>query len=223
MGRLISVLALVVLLALVVAASACGTDDPFTVENLNSYGVFESVEPGEDFHRVLTHRDDPGAQEDGIKYVDGSMTFTGPGDDVMTRTKTRLNATISNRKMFVRASRFDSECGLEIAGALPRYDDRIGEESRSWVDCHRGKAGWREKVQISTRFIRDGILYAVWAEHYNQGFPTSVAVLDDLAGCGKTLLSTQGRKLSDDKRRPIACSERIIRIGLSHAECRRDS
>ena len=44
-----------------------------------------------------------------------------------------------------------------------------------------------------------------------------------LAGCGKTLLSTQGRKLSDDKRRPIACSERIIRIGLSHAECRRDS
>ena len=45
----------------------------------------------------------------------------------------------------------------------------------------------------------------------------------DLAGCGKTLLSTQGRKLSDDKRRPIACSERIIRIGLSHAECRRDS
>ena len=43
MGRLISVLALVVLLALVVAASACGTDDPFTVENLNSYGVFESV------------------------------------------------------------------------------------------------------------------------------------------------------------------------------------
>ena len=59
MGRLISVLALVVLLALVVAASACGTDDPFTVENLNSYGVFESVEPGEDFHRVLTHRYDP--------------------------------------------------------------------------------------------------------------------------------------------------------------------
>ena len=44
-----------------------------------------------------------------------------------------------------------------------------------------------------------------------------------LTGCGKTLLSTQGRKLSDDKRRPIACSERIIRIGLSHAECRRDS
>ena len=44
-----------------------------------------------------------------------------------------------------------------------------------------------------------------------------------LAGCGKALLSTQGRKLSDDKRRPIACSERIIRIGLSHAECRRDS
>ena len=44
-----------------------------------------------------------------------------------------------------------------------------------------------------------------------------------LAGCGKTLLSTHGRKLSDDKRRPIACSERIIRIGLSHAECRRDS
>ena len=44
-----------------------------------------------------------------------------------------------------------------------------------------------------------------------------------LAGCGKTLLSTQGRKLSDDKRHPIACSERIIRIGLSHAECRRDS
>ena len=44
-----------------------------------------------------------------------------------------------------------------------------------------------------------------------------------LAGCGKTLLSTQGRKLSDDKRRPIACSERIIRISLSHAECRRDS
>ena len=41
--------------------------------------------------------------------------------------------------------------------------------------------------------------------------------------CGKTLLSTQGGKLSDDKRRPIACSERIIRIGLSHAECRRDS
>ena len=51
------------------------------------------------------------------------------------------------------------------------------------------------------------------------------ATLQDigLAGCGKTLLSTQGRKLSDDKRRPIACSERIIRIGLSHAECRRDS
>ena len=47
--------------------------------------------------------------------------------------------------------------------------------------------------------------------------------LIDLAGYGKTLLSTQGRKLSDDKRRPIACSERIIRIGLSHAECRRDS
>ena len=46
---------------------------------------------------------------------------------------------------------------------------------------------------------------------------------ESLAGCGKTLLSTQGRKLSDDKRRPIACSERIIRIGLSHAECRRDS
>ncbi len=46
---------------------------------------------------------------------------------------------------------------------------------------------------------------------------------ETLAGCGKTLLSTQGRKLSDDKRRPIACSERIIRIGLSHAECRRDS
>ncbi len=44
-----------------------------------------------------------------------------------------------------------------------------------------------------------------------------------LAGCGKTLLSTQGRKLSDDKRRPIAFSDRIIRIGLSHAECRRDS
>ena len=44
-----------------------------------------------------------------------------------------------------------------------------------------------------------------------------------LTGCGKTLLSTQGRKLSDDKRRPIACSERIMRIGLSHAECRRDS
>ena len=44
-----------------------------------------------------------------------------------------------------------------------------------------------------------------------------------LAGCGKTLLSTQGRKLSDDKRCPIARSERIIRIGLSHAECRRDS
>ena len=49
------------------------------------------------------------------------------------------------------------------------------------------------------------------------------AVVVILAGCGKTLLSTQGRKLSDDKRRPIACSERIIRIGLSHAECRRDS
>ncbi len=49
----------------------------------------------------------------------------------------------------------------------------------------------------------------------------SVVVI--LAGCGKTLLSTQGRKPSDDKRRPIACSERIIRIGLSHAECRRDS
>ena len=49
------------------------------------------------------------------------------------------------------------------------------------------------------------------------------AVRDALTGCGKTLLSTQGRKLSDDKRRPIACSERIIRIGLSHAECRRDS
>ena len=47
--------------------------------------------------------------------------------------------------------------------------------------------------------------------------------VERLAGCGKTLLSTQGRKLSDDKRRPIACSERIIRIGLSHAECRRDS
>ena len=47
--------------------------------------------------------------------------------------------------------------------------------------------------------------------------------LKELAGCGKTLLSTQGRKLSDDKRRPIACSERIIRIVLSHAECRRDS
>ena len=45
----------------------------------------------------------------------------------------------------------------------------------------------------------------------------------ELAGCGKTLLSTQGRKLSDDKRRPTACSKRIIRIGLSHAECRRDS
>ena len=44
-----------------------------------------------------------------------------------------------------------------------------------------------------------------------------------LAGCGKTLLSTQGRKLSDDKRRPIACPERIMRIGRSHAECRRDS
>ena len=48
-------------------------------------------------------------------------------------------------------------------------------------------------------------------------FPTA------LAGCGKTLLSTQGRKLFDDKRRSIACSERIMRIGLSHAECRRDS
>ena len=35
-----------------------------------------------------------------------------------------------------------------------------------------------------------------------------------LAGCGKTLLSTQGRKLSADRRRPIACSERIIRTGL---------
>ena len=44
-----------------------------------------------------------------------------------------------------------------------------------------------------------------------------------LAGCGKTLLSTQCRKLSDDERRPITCSERIIRIGLSHAECCRDS
>ena len=44
-----------------------------------------------------------------------------------------------------------------------------------------------------------------------------------LSGCGKTLLSTQGQKLSDDKRRPIPCSGRIIRIGLSHAECRRDS
>ena len=53
------------------------------------------------------------------------------------------------------------------------------------------------------------------------GFGNTVPLL--LAGCGKTLLSTQGRKLSDDKRRPIACSERIIRIGLSHAECRRDS
>ena len=51
----------------------------------------------------------------------------------------------------------------------------------------------------------------------------TVRTLAVLAGCGKTLLSTQGRKLSDDKRRPIACSERIIRIGLSHAECRRDS
>ena len=53
-----------------------------------------------------------------------------------------------------------------------------------------------------------------------QGFRDT---MDALAGCGKTLLSTQGRKLSDDKRRPIACSERINRIGLSHAECRRDS
>ena len=53
-------------------------------------------------------------------------------------------------------------------------------------------------------------------------FPICV-FLAPLAGCGKTLLSAQDRKLSDDKRRPIACSERINRIGLSHAECRRDS
>ena len=139
MGRLISVLALAVLLALVIAASACGTDDPFTIENLNSYGVFESVKPGEDFHRVLTHRDDPGAQEEGIKYVNGRMTFTGPGTDVMTRRKTEFNASIGTELVVVPNSYVSNECG-DWAGVpsnrnstyVPQYDDIVGEESVSW-------------------------------------------------------------------------------------------
>ena len=68
-----------------------------------------------------------------------------------------------------------------------------------------------------------GNLYETLSEDGNPTLATLLKVTHALAGCGKTLLSTQGRKLSDDKRRPIACSERIMRIGLSHAECRRDS
>ncbi len=91
------------------------------------------------------------------------------------------------------------------------------DDGQSWVEIdvpakheirgidHVLVTGNPAQLLLSIRFFNDPWMQAV------------------LAGCGKTLLSTQGRKLSDDKRRPIACSERIIRIGLSHAECRRDS
>ena len=101
--------------------------------------------------------------------------------------------------------------------------------------------GVNESLQVYVNPVRnllvsEGIVYShvtgqrtIW--HGNRTFRSRMLKIlerpsdpdDPLAGCGKTLLSTQGRKLSDDKRRPIACSERINRIGLSHAECRRDS
>ena len=85
----------------------------------------------------------------------------------------------------------------------------------------RFESSWYAALQ-TVRRMRDAseVLLHVITE---RGAVPPPEVIRDLAGCGKTLLSTQGRKLSDDKRRPIACSERIIRIGLSHAECRRDS
>ena len=79
-----------------------------------------------------------------------------------------------------------------------------------------------QKIEFPDRVFRGRCPSSVSPYYIQICFSTRV-LRESLAGCGKTLLSTQGRKLSDDKRRPIACSERIIRIGLSHAECRRDS
>ena len=94
---------------------------------------------------------------------------------------------------------------------LSDRDDRCEEEVRE-IEADGGLV-LRER-NIESYLFADDVINAL---------VKAVGKPELLAGCGKTLLSTQGRKLSDDKRRPIACSERIIRIGLSHAECRRDS
>ena len=109
-------------------------------------------------------------------------------------------------------------------------DDRMYREyfRRSWMRDILGGSllavGATGLLLLSEGFISgDGATADVKPEVRNFVLAAGLAFLLNLAGCGKTLLSAQDRKLSDDKRRPIACSERINRIGLSHAECRRDS
>ena len=93
-----------------------------------------------------------------------------------------------------------------------------------WVDKLGALADRLTALQASQAARIDVDTLEAWCERVSGGLDTMTDTeRQQLAGCGKTLLSAQDRKLSDDKRRPIACSERINRIGLSHAECRRDS
>ena len=180
MSRFLCVLAMVVVLIMgaVGALVGCGSEDVFTEENLRSYRVFEAFAV-EYFDSVTTDKEDRSAQSAGVRYADGSTTVRGEGDDLLTRAKTQFNASISNRNMSVHQSYVGDRCGA-MAGPVPKYDDLVGESSRSWIDCNEGSISYRERMQISTRFMRNGVLYTVWIVFYNQGLPTDLSALDGI-------------------------------------------
>ena len=79
----------------------------------------------------------------------------------------------------------DDRCGTWPSGPrgnkstrLPEYDNVVGEESVSWVNCGIGKFAYSERTIVVTHFARAGVMYTVSIRLFNQGFPSDLSELD---------------------------------------------